>query len=190
MFPANNLALFVLLAIAAAFPTHHCRAQSVGSLVPLTTWAPVFPFTWPLRYSDRIEPVPTPLFASIGEFLRRTREDKHGRNLSSDAAWWSHATRVSYWQYTGDSRGAGSANSEEIRNSLAERRPDLQDGETGEENVIRFIHYRLPWLVTPEAAVHALPTLSLRTGDTLTFELMGGVIGGRSGAYGQLVLRF
>jgi hypothetical protein len=73
--------------------------------------------------------------------------------------------------------------------SFSEQRPDLQDGATGETCVVRFINYRLPWLVTPESAVHALPTVSMG-GNVLRFEFMAGAIGGRSAAFGQFVMRF
>ncbi len=73
--------------------------------------------------------------------------------------------------------------------SFAEQRPDLQDGATGESCVVRFINYRLPWLMTPETAVHALPTLSMG-GSAVRFDVMAGAIGGRSAAFGQFVVRF
>ncbi|HYA65656.1 MAG TPA: hypothetical protein VEE84_03155 [Burkholderiaceae bacterium] len=194
---ARKLALILLSAAIVGIPAH--RSNAISGLATVAqyfyvaapvTRAPILPFTWPRRFNDRLDPGPSPLVASIAEFLRGARDDARARSLTAITSSWSPGNATGNPQYTSELRAADFANPEERRNSFAEQRPDLQDGATGEPNVLRFIHYRLPWLVTPESAVPGLPTLSMRNGDTVSFELMGGAFGGRSGAYGQFVLRF
>jgi len=178
-------------------PTHRCCAQSLAgalaqrlSLAALVTRAPVLPFMWPHRFADRFDPAPTPLFASIGEFLRQAREETRAHGFAADMTLWAPGAATNRWRNLAENSTRERPVEEQRRNSVAEQRPDLQDGATGEGSVVRFIHYRLPWLVTPEAAIPGLPTVSVRTSEAISFELMGGAIGGRSGAYGQMVLRF
>lgn len=189
--------LILLAGITGVVPAHRSHAQSGAtavaqrlSLTPKATRAPLLPFTWPLRFGDRTDLGSVPLYASIEDFLRRTRDDARGWSASGDPAKWFPATNTGYRTNKSATPVGDSAASDEKHNSLAERRPDLPEGATGDDNVIRFVHYRLPWLVTPESAIHAMPTVSVRSGESVSFEVMGGVIGGRSGAYGQLVLRF
>lgn len=195
--PARIATLILLAGIAGVISAQHSRAQAGStavaqrlSLTPKAARAALLPFTWPMRFVDRMDPGPAPLYASIEDFLRRTRGDARNRSVAGDTAMWPPAANTGHTTYKSATPVAGSAVSDDKRNDLAERRPDLPDGATGEDNAIRFVRYRLPWLVTPESAIHAMPTLSVRSGDAVSFEVMGGVIGGRSGAYGQLVFRF
>jgi len=193
----HDLALASLFAFAAAFAMDRCHAQiAVSSLLaqrlnlaaPVVR-APIFPFLWPLRFSKSLDYGPTPLYAAIGDFLGRT-PDGSARQITGANGMASPATRVMTSQYLGADRPVDSTETQTRGNSFAEQRPDLQDGATGELSAVRFVRYRLPWLVTPETAVPGLPTLTMRSGDAVSFELMGGTMGGRSGAYGQLVVRF
>jgi len=195
--PARIVALILLLALACVLASQRGNAQGAAttvaqrlSLAAHTTRAPLLPFIWPLRFGDRTDPGPVPLYASIGDFLRRTREDARTGSVAGDAAWPTSTVSANYRRYASAKPVENAADSEAKHNSAAELRPDLPEGETGDDNVIRFVHYRLPWLVTPETAIHAMPTVSVRSGETVSFEVTGGVFGGRSGAYGQLVLRF
>lgn len=187
----------LLLAIALVFFAHRSHAQSGAaavaqhfSLTPHATRAPLLPFIWPMRFGDRSDPGPAPLFASIEDFLRRARDDARNWTLTGDVARWLPGTNILHRRQTSATIAGDITSSDEKHNNLAERRPDLPEGATGDDNAIRFVHYRLPWLVTPESAIHAMPTLSVRSGDAVSFEVMGGVIGGQSGVYGQFVLRF
>ena len=187
----------LFLAVAFVFSPHRSHAQSGAaavaqrlSLTPHAARAPLLPFVWPMRFADRKDLGPMPIFASIEDFLRRARDDVRSWSVAGNSARWFPSAKVFHRRDTSASFAGDSTASEEKHNNVAERRPDLPEGATGDDNVIRLVHYRLPWLVTPDSAIHAMPTLSLRSGDAVRFEVMGGVIGGQSGVYGQLVLRF
>jgi hypothetical protein len=173
-------ALLLLAALVLAHPAHaQPAAASHAHRVKLAPAAPpplLQPYTWPARFLDGVGTPVDPLYARIDEFLRRARADLRGFGPAAD---------ISYPARTGVPAAA------EKLASFAEQRPDLQDGATGGSCVVRFINYRLPWLMTPESAVHALPTLSMgAAGAGLHFDVMAGAIGGRSAAFGQFVLRF
>jgi hypothetical protein len=143
-------------------------------------------YVWPFAQMQRARFAPVSLYSGIDQFLQRARHASGTGDVVGDLgrpALPSAAESVFAPRLETD-------NWNEIRDRLAERRPDLPDGWTGETNVISFIKYRLPWLNTPESAVHALPTVTLRAGGGVHFDVMGGVIAGRSGAYGQFVVQF
>lgn len=195
-FLATRPGFVMLLAAAAALPQPPCRAQSLTALVaqrltlvPAPARTPYYNFAWLLGPGEGSAGASAPGRASIEESLRRMRREPQVAPVVTPASPEQRATLAREWL---DLRGKPEdlATLADLRAGFAEQHPDLQDGETGERNAISLIHYRLPWLVTPESADHALPTVTLRASDAVRFDLMGGVIGGRSGAYGQVVLRF
>lgn len=192
--PALAILVAAGLALAATRPVHAQDAapalgQRMGLVVPVARGV-LFDSDWPARAADRLARAGVPVFARIGEFLRASRTEGYAWDdaapVPSPHAAAAGASGASFAARDGD----GPASDGIVRGpSLAEQRPDLQDGETGQSTVIRFISYRLPWLLTPESAVHALPTLTLG-GAIARFDLMAGAMGGRSGAYGEFVLHF
>jgi hypothetical protein len=173
-----------LIALAAAWAALAQPARAAGSGAAAhahkhapQSRPPILPYVWPQRFVDEPGLGGVPVYAGIDEFLRRVRAEERterGHGLLADAN-----ERVRFEAPASAQRLA----------SFAEQRPDLQDGATGESCVVRFINYRLPWLMTPETAVHALPTLSMG-GAAVRFDVMAGAIGGRSAAFGQFVVRF
>jgi hypothetical protein len=143
---------------------------------------------WPGLIRSAFQDALAPVLSSLKDFVRPVRHDALGwgntppaERLPADAA--------RPWPDLGRATGEAAADSR----AFALQPPTLSLGYAGVGPGVGLTRFRIPWLLTPESALRATPTLTLAGPGSLRMDLMAGSVGGRSGAsaaFGMLVYRF
>ncbi|SPE34559.1 exported hypothetical protein [Burkholderiales bacterium] len=185
--PARARREFSCLFACAAVLLPACLAQAQGSAAR-PELVPAYLGYWPELIRSTVQDALAPVLSSVNDFLRPARSAEFGWGAPSHVERGS-ADAVQSWRDPGQAPGDPAANT----NTLLLQRPALSLGYAGAGPGVGLMRFRIPWLVTPESAMRAVPTLSLASLGSLHMDLMAASIGGRSGAsaaYCQLLYRF